>query len=174
MNAEKVETIFRRLHPEWKSGYDYPRRTGFIDWYDNSKAIWWGCRKAEELASAGCAEWAHSFWVWSVDCYHYRHLYDDGTERHCGMTLMENDQRIETRILRAAHFMWERGVDSAINIIHFWSNALTDDQFKLITDAWNRGQEPQDALWPKPRRNRNYIALLAAAQTIATHETAKS
>ena len=168
MNSEKVELIYRRTdfglrHP---SGYDYPRMTSHIDLVANYLAINWGCATAVRLAEKGCYKWALAFWIWAVDCYH--------PWPPKSAPVVTDNRNIELRLVRAAWFMSTWGCDLAWQVPQDWSFSLSDTDWKLIFDAVGRGIDPEKALRPKRHRNPKYIALMAAAQTIAKHETAKS
>lgn len=179
MNTQKIEALWQRFHP----GQD-----------TYGMSVWWGMRKAEDCAVHGCHKWALRFFLWAVSKYDpsTKELFGDSGHKFAG----QSNKRTEVRMLRAAHFLWaekcpeplyyllghkvtwETAQDAfplpmmLIKMLYF--PCLTEDEYKLANDALERGVEPSDALWPRRRTKSKYIALMAAAQTIAQHETAKS
>lgn len=171
-------SAFRRIEALWKQS---PLGDNW------GMAVWWGMRKAEDCAKHGCHQWALRFFLWAFAKYN-----PDGPELWPG----EDHKRTEVRILRAADFLWchkcREPLYALLGHKVTWENsqsvfalpvmllklmyfpALTDDEYKLAFDAIERGIEPADALWPRRRKKSNHIKLLAAAQTIAKYETAKS
>ena len=165
MKADRIDALFR-LNP-------------------HLLPMWWALRKAEQCAESGCHQWALAFFEWGVSRYDPTAKEMFGGER----------KRDEVRILRASQFLWDCQCrhplfyllgekvtwDTAANAVlpmqmlkrEYFPN-LSYDEYKLVFDALDRGIEPSRALWPRPRRNPKYIALMAAAQTIAKRETAKS
>ena len=126
------------------------------------------CRKAEDLAAHGCFNWAFSFLVFGIDCYHpcLDFYLEDGRGKHT-----------EVRIIRAEWCMRSYGCPSAFDrfeegsplpALH-WCEHLTDLELSLVFDAMNRGIEPDKALWPKRRSNPKTIALLAGAAALASY-----
>lgn len=134
--------------------------------------LWWACSKAERLAKSACFSWALAFWMWALS---QQAASDEQTAK-----------RAEVRLLRAANVMSSWGCPDPLyrllgqqegsplpmmllKLLHF--PALSDAEYKLAFDALDRGTEPDAAIWPRQRRNKRYVALMAAAQTIAQHAT---
>lgn len=162
MNPDRVELIYRKSRfYHGPSSYECLART---DTRGGNRikaelAICWAISLSVKLYDSGCHKWAESFLLWAWDCYHpfWWGLPADS----------EENKRVEIRILtRAAYISQE-----LYNKYKSGCIALTDDEHALFLDAWNRGIEPADALWPRPRRNKKLIRLMAAAKTIAHHET---
>jgi hypothetical protein len=164
MNTEKVENLYRK---SWLNhGPSSFRCYARLDTRGGNRtkadlAIAWGTSCAIRLWKSGCENWAMWFLAWAWDCYHpyWWKLPEDHDE----------NKRTEVIILIAASWMSE---DTFQNYAKA-TVALTDSELTLVVDSINRGTDPRDALWPRPRRNKNLIRLMAAAQTIAHHETSK-
>ena len=164
MNKHKVENIYRKswlYHGpssfRWHSRLD--TRGG--DRIQAGLAILWGISRSTLLWDRGCEKWALCFLDWAWGCYH-PYLWD----------LPENSD--ENKMTEVAFLMAASCMSN--EIFQNYEKAtvsLTDSELNLIVDSINRGTDPRDALWPRKRRNKKLIRLMAAAQTIAHHDTSK-
>lgn len=155
-----VERIYRSTLPKEFKHWDFEERL----------RCWWACKQAEENAYYGRHARAMVFLRWAY-----------------GQYKGETDARLEIRILRAARFIWNQGSPCFLSyllgrkVTHanyqegpplmmetlrlMCFQAFTKEEFMVIDNCLLQGHDPEEILFPRPKRFRHPTpaAMFAAA-----------